>query len=73
MLGYDLEIKPTKLVTGHGLAQLMIEANYENLKIKLLFNTSSELDSGLHVIIDFSLCPWYTDIVYVLQNLQAAP
>ena len=33
LLEYDLEIKPTKLVRGRGLAKLMAEANYDALSI----------------------------------------
>ena len=67
MLKYDLEINPTKLVKGQGLAKLMAGANYcESLKINFLYNVSSGSDSGLHVIKYFSFSSWYSDVVYVL-------
>ena len=50
LLEYDLEIKPTKLVKGQGLAKFMIDSNCESLKINLLYNVSSGPDSILHVI-----------------------
>jgi hypothetical protein len=37
---YDLEIKPTKLVKGQGLAKLMAESNCKSLDINSLQQTS---------------------------------
>ena len=36
ILEYDLEIKPTKLIKGQGLAQLMAESNFQALDINLV-------------------------------------
>ena len=36
ILEYDLEIKPTKLIKGKGLARLMAESNFETLDINML-------------------------------------
>ena len=36
LLEYDLEIKPTKLVNGKGLAKLMAQSNYEVLEVNFL-------------------------------------
>ena len=36
ILEYDLEIKPTKLIKGHGLAQLMAESNLQALDINMV-------------------------------------
>jgi len=36
MLEYDLEIKPTKLIKGQGLARLMSESNLHALDINLI-------------------------------------
>lgn len=33
ILEYDIEIKPTKLIKGHGLAKLMIETNCQALDL----------------------------------------
>ena len=33
---HDLDIKPTKLVKGHGLAKLLTETNFQALRINLL-------------------------------------
>jgi hypothetical protein len=36
ILEYDIEIKPTKLIKGHGLSKLMVESNFHALDIKIL-------------------------------------
>jgi len=36
ILEYDLEIKPTKLIKGQGLARLMVESNFEVLDINMI-------------------------------------
>ena len=36
ILEYDLEIKPAKLIKGHGLAQLMVESNLQALYINMV-------------------------------------
>ena len=36
ILEYDLEIKPTKLIKGQGLARLMAESNFEVLDINVI-------------------------------------
>ena len=33
LLEYDLDIKPTKLIKGHGLAKLLAESNFQALGI----------------------------------------
>ena len=68
MLEYDLEIKPTKLIKGQGLAKLMAQSNLCALDINLISAMSEEEDEGLLVPISdiFVQSPWYSDIVYVL-------
>ena len=58
---------------GEGLEKLMTDLNCESLQLNFLSNHSNQLYSGLQVITDFTLSPWYNDIVYVLQNLQVPP
>ena len=60
---YDLEIKPTKLVNGQGLAEMMTEGNEKALGLICLNDASSpELQRlGEH--------EWYRDIIYYLLNL----
>ena len=43
ILEYDLEIKPTKLIKGQGLAKLMAESNFQALDINM-FNALDEQD-----------------------------
>ena len=65
LLEYDIEIKPTKLIKGQGLAKMMTNSNCESLQLNFLTSHSNQLDTGVHVIFDFSRSPWYSDIVYV--------
>ena len=70
LLEYDIENKPTKLIKGKGLARMMKNSNCEALQLNFLTSHSNQLDTGVHVVFEFSMYPWYYDIVYVLQNLQ---
>jgi hypothetical protein len=36
ILEYDIEIKPTKMIKGQGLAKLMAESNFHALDIKFI-------------------------------------
>jgi hypothetical protein len=73
LLEYDLEIKPTKLIKGQSLAKLMAQSNYDALNLNQLdcdagiFNVSEKST----ICLDFLASPWYKDIIFVLQNLQA--
>jgi len=75
LLEYDVEIRPTKLVKGKGLAKLMAESNLHVLDINLIAALSDENEesSSLQVSEMFVLSPWYSDIIYVLQNLPSPP
>ena len=69
LLEYDIEIRPTKLVKGQGLAKLMAQSNHEALGIN--FFESCIDTSAQQVHPDFLASPWYKDIVNVLLNLKA--
>ena len=74
ILEYDLEIKPTKLIKGQGLAQLMVESNLQALDINMV--DALDEHEGLPAPIveeQFQKSPWYADILYVLINLTAPP
>ena len=71
LLEYDIEIKPTKLIKGQGLAKMMANSNCEALQINFLSHQANQLDTEVEVMADFVASPWYSDIVYVLRNLQA--
>jgi hypothetical protein len=42
LLEYDLEIKPTKLIKGQGLAKLMAQTNCELLGINFIADLSTD-------------------------------
>ena len=71
LLEYDIDINPTKLIKRQEIIKMMRNSNYEYLQLNLLTSHSNQLDIEVQVIPDFSISPWYSDIVYVLQNLQA--
>eukprot|EP00253_Pinus_taeda_P021200 PITA_21200 len=75
LLEYDVEIKPTKLVKGQGLAKLMAESNLHALDINLItvMSNENEEESSIQASEMFSLSPWYSDIIYVLKNLSPLP
>jgi hypothetical protein len=75
LLEYDLEIKPTNLIKGQGLAKLMTQSNYDVLGINFIADLSenSEEETVPQVSRKFLESPWYADIIYVLRNLQAPP
>eukprot|EP00253_Pinus_taeda_P030501 PITA_30501 len=75
ILEYDVEIKPTKLVKGQGLATLMAKSNLHALDINLIIVMSDENEEGSSIQVSemFSLSPWYLDIIYVLKNLSPPP
>lgn len=75
LLEYDLEIKPTKLVKGQGLAKLMAQSNCEVLGVNFFAlcseNVAQVEERQVHP--DFIASSWYKDIIYVLKKLQAPP
>eukprot|EP00253_Pinus_taeda_P011048 PITA_11048 len=69
ILEYDIEIEPTKLIKGQGLAKLMAETNFQALDINQL---DDEEELATPQISDtFTQSPWYSDICFVLLNLCA--
>lgn len=76
MLEYVLEINPTKLIKGQGLAKLMVESNLHALDINFIAALSEEEeeeDSHLQVSNMFISSPWYSNIFYALQHLNPPP
>eukprot|EP00253_Pinus_taeda_P022623 PITA_22623 len=75
LLEYDLEIKPTKLIKRQGLAKLMAKSNLHALDINLIAAMFEEDEDSSYVQVSkiFIHSPWYSDIVYVLQNLSPPP
>lgn len=73
-LEYDIEIKPTKLIKGQGLAKLMAKLNYQALDINFIVAIDNEEEMKTPLISQaFLESPWYADICYILLNLQAPP
>eukprot|EP00253_Pinus_taeda_P003174 PITA_03174 len=71
ILEYDIEIKPTKLIKGQGLAKLMTQTNFQALDINELDNEEEMATPQINQA--FLQSPWYTDICFLLLNLQAPP
>eukprot|EP00253_Pinus_taeda_P033990 PITA_33990 len=75
LLEYDVEIKPTKLIKGQGLAKLMAETNLQILDINLIaaMPDEDEENPSFQVSEMFLSSPWYADILYVLKHLSSPP
>jgi len=78
LLEYDVDIKPTKLIKGQGLAKLLAESNYKALGMNHINNLSEEGEnnkprSDLQVHEKYHSSNWYKDIVHLLQHLQTPP
>jgi hypothetical protein len=77
VLEFNLEIKPTKLVKGQGLAKLLAEANCQDFGVSFI-NESSIIQQGQLSKVDpqrellLAQCPWYKDVIYFLQELWPA-
>ena len=71
---YDIDIKPTKLIKGQGLAKLMAESNLHALDINFLVIVDEQGERATPSVKEVFLnSPWYTDLIFVLHNLQAPP
>jgi hypothetical protein len=75
ILEFDLEIKPTKLVKGQGLAKLLAESNCEALGVGFLNTRSGTQQAELpnqcsQDGLSLADCAWYRDILYFLQELK---
>eukprot|EP00253_Pinus_taeda_P027006 PITA_27006 len=75
LLEYDVEIKPTKLIKGQGLAKIMVETNLQVHDINLIASMSDEDEENPSVQVSemFLYSPWHADILYVLQHLSSPP
>jgi hypothetical protein len=75
---FDLEVKPTKLVKGQGLAKLLAESNFRALEMNHLqaykeLPDIEEFDVTIpttEIQEKFSSSAWYSDIVSYLLTLQ---
>ena len=82
MIEFDIELNPTKLVKGLGLANLMVEENYELLGMNIIGISSTNLQTKVaveeqhdsqQVAENLSSCQWYSGIIHFLQNLEVPP
>ena len=48
----------------------MMKSNCDSLQLNFLTSHSLQLDVEIQVMPSFSMSPWYSDIVYVLRNVQ---
>jgi hypothetical protein len=75
ILEFDLEIKPTKLVKGQGLAKILAESNCKALEVNFI-NTCSEKkqvelsEVGPPINPPLEECTWYKEIIFFLQDLR---
>jgi hypothetical protein len=75
ILEFDLEIRPTKLVKGQGLAKLLVESNCLALGVNFIGSCSVKKrtklnNKGAQASPTLANCSWYKDIIFFLQNLQ---
>ena len=76
---YDLDIKPTKLVKGQGLAKLLTKSNFQTLGISLLApvdEVTEEIDqikTKSAIKYKFLCSDWYKDIIHYLCFFSCPP
>ena len=75
IIEFDLEINPTKLVKGKGLAKLLAESNCEALGVSFINTRSRTQQAELpnqrsQDGLSLADCVWYRDILYFLQELK---
>ena len=74
ILEYDLEIRPTKLIKGQGLAKLMAESNFQALDMNMV-DVLEETEEFIAPYIEeiFLNSSWYADIIYLLLYINTPP
>ena len=77
ILDFDLEIKPTKLIKGQGLAKLLAEENCRVLGLNFMDDNVEgkilEPIDNMEVDVKLSECNWYKYIIIfciILNSLQ---
>ena len=75
IMEYDVDIRPTRLVKGQGLAKLLVDSNCQALGLHLMAERPAQEENQAQLekenIMDFySASTWYADIVYFLLYLQ---
>ena len=86
LIEFDIEVKPTKLVKGLGLAKLMAKENYELLGMNLTYVRSAKVqtmvaaetevnqdqNNSLAVAVNISSCEWYSGIIQFFLKLEVS-
>jgi hypothetical protein len=57
ILEFDLEIKPTKLIKGQGLAKLLAESNCKALGINFINEQAESSNRGSQSTVPLAACP----------------
>jgi hypothetical protein len=70
ILEFDLEVNPTKLIKGQGLAKLLVESNCKALGINFVNEQAKSSNESSQGASSLAACPWYKDILYFLQELR---
>jgi hypothetical protein len=70
ILEFDLEINPTKLIKGQGLAKLLAESNCKILGINFINEQAESSNKRFQGALSLAACTWYKDILYFLQELR---
>ena len=78
LIEFNIEVKPTKLVKGQGLAKLMAEENCSLLNINCMGSNSGgerteeateEQEQNQSLAKNLATCEWYSSVVIFLQKL----
>jgi hypothetical protein len=72
---FDLEMKPTKLLKGQGLARLLVESNCKSLGVNFMNINLENQQAGFadkisHATPISTEYTWYKDIIHFLQKLR---
>jgi hypothetical protein len=82
LIEFDIDIKPTKLIKGQGLENLLVQENCEVLGINFININVEDAQSEIYieryshdqpVSTNLSSCEWYNRIKHFLRTLAAPP
>ena len=85
LIEFDIEVKPTKLVKGLGMAKLMAKENRELMGINFTCVNSTKLQTVVaaevvqdhndiqQVAENLSSCEWYSGTIHFLKKLEVPP
>ena len=85
LIEFDIEVKPTKIVKGLGLAKLMAKKRCVLMETKFTVVKSARVHTMIAAEVDqdqndippvaenLSSCEWYSGIIQFLQKLEVPP